>query len=237
MTRRAATASTAHEAVKAFTTRNVTLPKPVLAAVKQLDRLEAAEPVQPHPGGVAHAYLTDADPTAAAADLITFDARRNGWAQAAQTAAQDVLDAILTARDGLHDALRDQAVELIDRLTAVAALGDVSLDALIRDGRHQDAKLLAEHHLDEAALNGLYNVRDRYLTAPREQYGTDWATCGRWIDPRPAANAPDVVTAIRRGATPWYPTVGEAQQAAQPITEELQQQARQRRHAERLAGI
>lgn len=238
MSQRPPTPQTARTAAQFLTDRGIKHPKAVGDALAALDRVEAQQPDPASPDSIVAAFLdgSPGKPQQAALDVLAADLLTNAWRQACAIAAQAVADALLAERDTIHAALATQAAEYIGRLTAVADLGTTTLDCLVREGRHDDAEAFAVADLDAAALQELYNYRDRHLTRRREVYGSDWINVGVWRDPRATTGTTTLLDGLRRGGQLWYPTVAEATAHAAPITEELRAAAQAEHNAAANVG-
>lgn len=223
----------AADARKQLHARGVELPEAVTAAYEVLDRITAAAPATPEPGAIRAAILDGANAATIDGLLLAelgHSRLRVEWAQARIDAAGRVLRALRQNTETVHDQLKVQAVELIDQLDHIAGL-DQPLDALVLDGRHDDAQLLAQVDTIAAELDALYTIRDRFLlpSAGRpDQIAVDGINCSRWRDPRPVSRhargnrsiAESFTDGLRAGGKLWYPTAEQAVQAAQPIAAE-----------------
>jgi hypothetical protein len=150
---------------------------------------------------------------------------RSSHTQATLTAATRVLGAIMEARDEIHDQLAELAEEAIRKLEAVEAIGDTSLDQLVRTGRHDEARLYADCEIIATELDQLYTLRDLYLTPG----GGDAVRVGhfdasRWRNPTKVENhlhggtlAENYLAGLGAGGALWYPSAEEAVDAAQPL--------------------
>lgn len=236
----------AKEAIQEFGARNIPLPKPVDDAIALMNRVAAAQPTKPSFTAIREAIIDGA-----AQDHIdhllladaTYARLASEWTQAHTDAAGAVLAAIRTAEPTLLPALRKQADSLIAKLAAVAALGGVKLDHLIRAGRTSDAKLLADESVIAAELNALYNLRDQYLVRGGGKALTvNGVSCARWREPEAAAahargktDAEQFISGLAGGAQLWYPSADEAVAAATVIADRKAAEAERRRQRE--AGI
>lgn len=181
----------ARDAVSRFEARGIDLPDDVTAAVAVLDRVKAAKPAQPATDAVRKLILDDASQDAITAALIADLAHQKLLTETNQAeivAAQRVLTAFHTEHDTLFPQLEKQAADRIAHLEKVGALGDTTLDQLVRARRVADAQALAEVDTAAAELNELYElrhylVRRAYLAMITED-GTDST---RWRDPRPGS--------------------------------------------------
>jgi hypothetical protein len=165
---------------------------------------------------------------------------RTAYTQAAISAAADALRAIMDARDMIHAQLAQRAERAISDLQAVAAMGETTIDALVRAGRTEDAKLFADQHLTGAELLALYALRDATvmpggLKAARRGH----IDCTRGADPTriegklsTGSTAVDrLIIGLRAGGALWFPTCEQALAAAEPIFTDWQGEA------ERVAAV
>lgn len=237
----------ARTALAALDQRDITLPAGVLDAVANLDRIEAELPPEPAVTAMHDAVLAGADRDqldALVLDELGSHRIRTAYAQATLTAAVRVLGAIMDSRDDLHAQLAELADKTITTLTKVADIGEVSLDVLIRAGRHDDARLVAERDIAGPELHALYEFRDLFLTpggpAAMRLGPVD---ASQWRDPEAVDHKlhGDTVTArylagLRGGGQLWYPTVEKAVQAAQPLYDKLTRDAEQAAARQRQVG-
>jgi hypothetical protein len=237
----------ARTALAALDQRGITLPAGVLETVNNLDRIEAELPPEPAVTAIHDAVLAGADRDQLDA-LVVYELGshriRTAYAQATLTAALGVLGAIMDSRDDLHAQLAELAENAITTLTRIADIGDVSLDVLIRGGRHDDARQVAERDIAGQELHALYEFRDLYLTPggpAAMRLGT--VDASRWRDPEAVDHKlhGDSVTArylagLRGGGTLWYPTVEEAVEAARPLYDMLTRDAKEAAARQRQVG-
>lgn len=218
-------------AIKQLHGHAVELPPKVTDAVAALDRIEARKPVEPASTSIHDAFvdeLADSEIDQIAHARSTFHHRRDGWNQAVITAAKRGLTAIRKSADELHEQLRTQAEAIITRLNEIAKIGDVPLDTLIREGRHDEAKLLASKGIDVAALGKLYQLQRSVVWRGRE-FGYGTTDCSQYRNPAILGiNLNDVVASLRNGAELWYPTPDEAQDAAAPIVRRAEAERKER---------
>jgi|SRR5690625_4178326 len=221
--RRVVDARTARETIRELTDRKVKLDAVVLDKVAALDALDALHPEEPRADAVDVAYAAG-DPDGAhtaALQQLTYEARRQAWHRAQKAASAAVLESVITHRDTIHEQLRTHADKLIARLEAAAAVEDIGLDRLLRDGREQDAKTVADAPWCESELKRLYALRDMRLRRPRETYGTRLVDTGMWRDPRTVRGTTTLLAGLRAGGELWFPTIEDAAAAASPIQAEL----------------
>ena len=237
----------AREALDALDARCIDTPAAVAAAVDTLRRVEAAEPSAPSPTALREAFLAGADRKTL--DRLLLDdlgatRLKSEWQQAKVDAAGAVLAAIRASADEILPKLRTQAQSAIDNLTAVAALNGASLDTLVRSGRTDDARLLADVDLTASELDACYDYRDRFLTVGGgAKIAVSGIDCGRWTDPEAAAAHARGATAAQRyiaglaaGLTLWFPSPTEAQAAARVIADRRAAAAEDRRQREYGVG-
>ncbi|MGE3842415.1 MAG: hypothetical protein AB7I50_12590 [Vicinamibacterales bacterium] len=227
--RRSGTLHRARNAVNQLTARGIELPDSVAAAVAVLDRVQAAAPAPPKTTAVREAILAGADDSEIDRLLLADLAHtrlRSEHTQAVVIAAERVLAAVMAERDNLHAALKVLAEHAIEQLDRVASFDGASLEELVRAGRHDDAKALAEVEVVGAELKALYEIRDTYLTpgGPEARQAGHF-DCSEFVDCRVGYRhhsidrsvAGNYVYALRQGAELHYPTAEEALAAAAPI--------------------
>jgi hypothetical protein len=245
--RRQSAPYTVRTVLKQFDDREIELPETVTAAVAELQRIQAEHPAEPEHAALHDAVLAGAD--RAELDrllLIELGAQRLrvAYTQATLTAADRVLGAIMRARDEIHPQLRALADDAIAKLTAVAKLGDATLDALVREGRHDDAQAVAAVDITAAELNELYNLRDQHIVPGGAQaLSVGHVNASRWRDPIAAAHysggatlAEQFLTGLKGGVELWFPTPEEAVEVAQPIYARLQAEAEEVAAHQRSVG-
>lgn len=235
----------ARAALKQLDQHGIPLPAAVAQAVEVLDRIEATPIPDPSPHAIHDAVLDGADLdelNGIALHQLAHSRVRDGWAQARLTAAIEVLNTLMAARDELHAQLAPLAEDHIEKLTKIANLGEVRLDELIRNGRTDDARLLADKELIATQLDKLFQFRDAILTPVSLDARPEGVDCSRWRNPRKVRNLhPTTVTdgfiaGIQRGGQLWYPSADEAAAAAEPIAAELRREADAKRQREHGVG-
>lgn len=246
--RHAAAPYRARRIIAELTDRGITLPKPVAAAVAELDRVEAEQIGEPEHHAVRDAILAGA--SRAELNVLLLDQLgaqhlRGSYEQAKVVAAGNVLQAVLVARDELHPQLAELAGAAIATLEKVATIpADTSLDALVRSGRHEQARAYADRELVAAELAKLYEIRDHWLTPGGPDGGrVEPVDATQWADPRVVTNrlhgttvAEVYVAGLRAGGTLWFPTAEEAVEAASPIYEAWKAGAERAAAAQRGVG-
>ncbi|BBY84172.1 hypothetical protein H7I53_18370 [Mycolicibacterium pulveris] len=232
-------------ALKKFAEHDVDLPKPVARAVELLDRIEANPVPDPSPHTLHDAVLDGASLDQLdqlALRQLAHGRVRDAWAQARLTAAANALDAILDCRNEIHAALAEVADDCISKLERIAELGDARLDTLIREGKTDAARLVADKELTGSQLNELYQFRDVYLTPPEIDPRPHGVDCTRWREPRKVRNLhgdnvlDTLITGLKRGGQLWYPSAAEAAEAAAPIVAEHQAAGERRRQNQHGIG-
>lgn len=214
-------------ALTALETRRIELPQPFVEAVELWRNLTNNRPAEPLDTALRDAIIAQADDLTLGSTLLNSigSARlQAAWTQAINVTASRALRQLLEHRNEIHAQLRAQADELIGKLVQVAALGDVPLNTLVREGRHDQARLLAEVDGTAAELDALYQFAAVYLTPGGfRSLNVGHINCSRW------RNGPDIDHALRGGitegflsglrATPagelWFPTAEQAIEAAQ----------------------
>jgi hypothetical protein len=233
---RDAAPSTLREALTKFQDRDVKLAKPIHDAVAVLDRIESQTPDEPNAGDIKQAVLDDAGEAGIYRLILRqlgHQLRRNAYWQARLDAAQSALRAIRGDATSIHKQLKARADDIIQHLTKVAGFGpDVTLDGLVRAGRHDDAALVANMEIAAAELTILRGLH-QHIVWSHSQFGLPPVDCAEWKDPTAVHGhghgATYIVSSIQQGAVPWFPTPDEAMEAAQPIARRLSLLAAQER--------
>lgn len=218
----------AKDAVTDFGSRDIDLPKPVLDAIAVMDRVAAAKPTKPSPTAVREAIVAGAAQDEIDRLLLADSVAAKlavEWAQAHTDTAGAVLSAIRRSVDELMPKLREQAEAAIAKLRAIADLGDIRIEHLVRAGRVDDAKLAADLDMTAAELNALYDLRNRFLTRGAALI-VNGVSCAVWKDPdaaaahaRGATPAEQFVAGLRAGVPLWFPAPAEAAAAAQAVVD------------------
>ena len=230
----------------ALDARGIDQPAPVADAVAVLDRIEDDKPAEPEQLALHDAIVAGATPDELNAVVLAelgSHRIRTAFEQARLTAAVDVLRAVLDSRHEIHEHLAAQAAGLIEKLEAIAALDDAKLDTLIREGRHDDARLLADKEIVGQELSELHQLRDLYLTPPGVEVRPSGVDCTIWVDPRKAPHlhgdtrADVFLDGIRKGAQLHYPSAEQAAEAAAPIARRMAQEAQERKESQHGLGF
>jgi hypothetical protein len=233
----------AHRICEALTRQGVGLPSATTLALSTLDHIEARKPAteadrQP----LIDAYLAKAKASeinTAATEFEITTVRFQCWSQARNQAGRRVLAALRDNHEDIVTALAERAAPLIADIEHAANVETtMSLDKLVRDGRDDDAKVVARLEIVAAELDSIYQLR--HDVTPREgRYSTAAFDCGVWRDPRAAQEVKakgtaDYYTAgIRAGGRLWMPTWRQALAAAEEIANEQSSAAlRQAEHQE-----
>lgn len=226
--------------LREFEARGITMPDTVHTALAALDRVDSERPTPLENSALHDAIVAGAD-RAEIDRLLLIDSTHqrhlSAWTTARKAVGQRVINAILGARDTLHEQLRAVADEQISKLEQVAALGPAAtLDAVVRSGDTAGARLLADVDLHAAELQACVDLRNMFLTPPGAEYGVGHVSCGEWRDPtridgrlHGATFAENYQLGLQAGGQLWLPTAEEATAAAQPI------HTRQARHAQQVA--
>jgi len=226
--------------IKVLDTRNVSLPAPAVEAVQLWKRITETTPEPQRHGALRDAILAGADEAVIAGTLLQEIAgtRLTGaWQQAANKAAADALAVVMEHRDEVHAELAALAADCITRLRAVADLGASSLDTLVREGRHDQAKLFASRQEVAAELNELYRIRDTYLVpGGGRALKIDVYDCSRWQNPleinnhvRGSTLADQFISGLTAGGHLYYPTAEVAIAGAQKLWDDYAAEETQRR--------
>jgi len=216
-----------NRALEQFEARKVTLSDSITAAVELFRKVSTGAPAEPPVTAIRDAVLAGADPDVIGSALLHqlgANQLSAAWAQAATEAAYRALAAILAEREDLHAQLKIQADDAIEKLGRLATI-DVPLDTLIREGRTDDARLLADKELIGGELHALYELRDVALipgTVRTARAGHVDAT--RWRNPGDVSHhltgssiAESFVAGLRAGGILWFPTQEQALEAARPL--------------------
>lgn len=206
----------------------VAIPDEITAALAHLQAVDDLRPPFVDLVGVTDAYLSaDRKRIAAALDEhVKSTAAGNAWREARIKAAQTALAAITSNGDTITRALAELAAPLIRTVTDTAQIDTHDTGALIRAGRTDEAHAAARYDIDAGELSALYALRGKVTRGA--EYGRDGVVCATWRDPRPVDEAnrgkvPPKTPAetFRRGVLAggvlWFPTPGEAEDAAAAI--------------------
>lgn len=192
------------------------------ATVKALQRLDAIDAIKPTTSfeAIVDAYLEGnvkkADEASVRHDLAAT--RGKAWREARVIGGANALETLLNAHVELIEAMRERAEALIATITPLAALdGDTA--RLVRDGRIDDAKAVAELPLSADELSKLYGLARRLGRNAKWTVNRD-LDCSMWRDPRPLGDmfvrsAPTDPTdlfrrGIQAGAVLWWPLPAQA---------------------------
>lgn len=218
------------QALTALEARKIKTPGHVAAAVKALRQIESQQPSTPSPTALREAYQRGADP-AEVERILLLDMGttrlKSEWAQAKMDAAGTALAALRDSVDEVMAPLRGQADAAIEKLRRVADFGGASLDSLVREGRHDDARLLADVDLVAADYDACADLRDRFLVRGGGlKLAVGGVNCSRWRDPiaaaahaRGATPAEQYVAGLHAGLELWFPSPDEAVAAASAIAD------------------
>lgn len=223
----------------------VQLDAPVLNAVENLDRIEAGKPAETDPQALRDAIVDGATPAQLDALVLAelgSHRVRTAYEQARLVAAVRILNAILDDRDSIHEQLAEHAHECIEKLERINALDGAPLDTLIREGRTEDARLVADASITGETLNALYQIRDLALTpadAELRPYGFD---VSRWRSPAAVQHGHGTTVAevlldgLSRGGRLWFPNVEEQHEALAPLVAEHERSAQAKQDREHGLG-
>lgn len=220
----------AQDALNALAARGIPVPESVNAAVAVLRAVEQRKPEQPAQTLMRELFIQNAEqPDIDAALLADLGYTRlaSEWSQGRINAAGAVLAAVQASADEIMPKLREEAEEAIAKLVNLAAIGGASLDALIRDGRDDDARLVADADIIAASLDACYELRDRFLTVGGGvSLAVNGCNASRWEDPEAAAAhargatpAERYIAGLRAGLVLWCPTPQEAIAVAHKIAD------------------
>lgn len=155
----------ARRAIRELAGLKIDVPKPVTDKLDQLDVLTAAAPKAPSNDELIQATVAGDQPriAAAAAELVSFDVRRQAHAQAVQRAGQTVLDALRANRRPVIKALTAQAEQAAEKIAAARQLGNVTVESLVLQHRHDDASTLASVGAHRQVFHRLTEWAHRHL--------------------------------------------------------------------------
>lgn len=231
----------AHGLLDQLADRKITLPEPVAAAVDTLNRIEGTAPKPPAQNAIREAILADRNADHINSLLLAELAHQRHAAEhqnAKVDAALVVLAAVIDTRDDIFPQLKAQADMAIAHLTAAAKLSSQDVMQLVRDGDHKGAQLVAEVDTVAAELDTLYSLRDGYLyRGGYESLRVGPVDASRWKNPdtpgRGTSVAAQFLDGLTRKNTLWFPTQGQAVEAAQPAYRREKAEAEQRERIRR----
>jgi hypothetical protein len=231
------------DALAGFDTRGVKLPDSVTAAVEHWRAVKNRAPADQPATAIRDAVMAGADDDEIERLLLRdlgSTRLRSAFAQAAIDAANRALAAIIDARADLHAQLSTLADKAITDLAAVAALGDTSLDALVRSGKTAEAKLFADRALTGSELHALFGLRDSFLyPGGLKAARVGNIDCTQWRDEAAVEGAKGAtvvdrfISGLRAGGVLWFPSAEQAVAAARPIFDKRAADAQRKRQAER----
>jgi hypothetical protein len=196
----------------------VDIPKQVADAWALFEQVNV--PVAPAPDAAAHAMALG-KPAAEVQKILLAqllaEPLRQAAAQAQSIAAKAYLKAVREHAEELHEQLRLEFDEVSDAVHRGQALGNVSVDRLVRDRRVEDAQILAELPTNRAKLNALYALRNLI-----------WAVKETSIDGVDVSTTRQPIRAISNELPQyWWPTPSEWAAAAGPFIRQAEQKAEQ----------
>jgi len=180
----------------AMSQRDIVLPKPVAEAVQLWQEITASRPAEPSVDALRDLVIGKADEaTLGAALLLDLGSARlqTAWSTACTTTASRALALLLEHADEIHIQLAVLADDLIADLVRVAEIGDTPMNTLVREGRHDEARLVADVDHTAAELNELYDIVQRCLTT--RPLTVNGYSCQKF------RNGPEVANHIRGGVT------------------------------------
>lgn len=231
-------AARARFAIADFHTAGITLPDEVTELTDRLTRLANSRPQPPAPNAVARLIADEAAPdtvAAAAAAHLAATHLRDQHRQAEDIVGARLLAAIRDHRDTVHSEMLPAAQTAIDALRGAAALDpELTLTAAVRDGRRDDAELLASVTVNFDRWQQLRDLRAAYLVHPGERLDPGGWDATIWRDERPAiahtSAGRDALASFRdalnAGAEPWFGSIDEIIAAAGNILANEQHLAR-----------
>jgi len=236
------------DALTALEARGIEQPPAVRQAVSALRRVEHAQPAEVDAQAIRKAIIAGAGQDELDGLLLAdlgAQRMRSEWIAARTDAAGAVLTAIRASSDKIFPLLRAQAEEAIGKLRDIADIGpSESLDRLVRAGRTDEAKLVADAQTIAAELDSCFTFRDRYLARGGPVAMTvNSFDCSRWRDPVEAARlargpsaAESYVSGLRSHLELWFPAPAEAKAAAQALADAAAAEAEAKRKREHGVG-
>lgn len=213
-------------AVEALGRFEIVLPAEAAGWFAKLTELRETRPSAPAHDAVARLLADSAKPAAVDKALAAHLAAQhlaNQHRLAEAIVGQRVLDAILADRGDLHRQLAEIATGHIVQLHKAAAVDD-SIADLTRQGRTDDARLVATVEGDVERLRQAFHVRDSYLTPQPgpQRWSTGRWNCSAFRNPweiqHPAMETEGLWGVwranIKAGGQMWFPTVEEAREAS-----------------------
>jgi hypothetical protein len=225
------------DALTGFESRGIALPDEVNAAVAHWEAIKARTPTDQAPTALRDAIAGGADDNTLDRLLVRdlgSTRLKSAYTQAAISAASAALAAILDHRADIHRQLSKLADDAIKKLETIAALGDTTLDSLVRSGRTADARVFADRQVIGAELHALYGLRDAYLLPGGVKAArVGHVDCTQWRDISAVDGHLYGDTVVDRylgglragGGALWFPSGEEAVAAAQPIHDQWQREA------------
>ena len=183
-------------ALDALSLRDIVLPKPVAEAVTLWQEITASRPAEPSTEALRDLVIAKAgEAELGAALLLDLGSARlqTAWSTACTTTASRALALILEHADEIFDQLAVLAEGLIADLVRVAEIGDTPLNTLVREGRHDEARLVADVDRTAAELNELFDIVQRSLTT--RSLTVNGYNCSKF------SNGPEVASHIRGNVT------------------------------------
>jgi hypothetical protein len=218
-----------------FNARNVKLPTAVTDAVAHWQAIKNRTPEGQPATAIRDAVMANADDDEIDRLLLRdlgSTRLRSAFAQAAVSAAVAALGAIRDARAEIHAQLSTLADKSIADLGAVAALGDCTLDGLVRSGKTAEARLFADRAVIGSELHALFGLRDGYLyPGGLKAARVGHIDCTVWRDPTAVEGTTGssvvdrYLSGLRAGGQLWFPDAEQAVAAAQPLFDAWQRQA------------
>lgn len=235
--------------VKQLQARGIAVPAAVQPALDLLERVTARRPPEVSPTAIREAYLRDASDDEIRTRLLDDLAAqrlRSEHGQAVIAAATAVLAAVIDHADSdVFVPLREQAQAAIAKLEKIAAIpASETVDGLLRAGRFDDARLLADAKGVAAELDSCFRLRDQFLIrgGPKATSVNSFY-CGVWRDPVEAAkhargqtSADQYVAGVRGGCQLWFPDAGEARELAQQFADRAAKAAERAKAAQHGVG-
>jgi hypothetical protein len=228
------------ELLTSISSRNVNLPAPLVEGVQLWKRITESTPAPLPHNALRDAIIAGADEATVAGTLLQEVAGNRlttAWQQAANKAAADALTVVMAHRNDIHAQLAVLADDCIAKIKSVADLGSTTLDTLVREGRHAEAKLYADRQTVASELNALYGIRDSYLVpGGGRTLKIDVYDCSRWQNPLDISNhvrgnglAEQFISGLSAGGILYYPTAEVAVEGAQRLWDEYAAQEIERR--------
>jgi len=217
--------------IKATEARSIDFPTEVTEAIASWQRVTAGIPEVPKRKALTDAIIDGADDGTLASTLLAHlggSILADAWRLAAGKAARVALDCIYEHRAIFHGQLGVLADDAIAHINRVAGLHGRSLNTLVREGRHDEARDVADIELQIKEFLTLIDIRNGYLVGDAHQLRVDGVDASMWKNIADVSNhihgdtqTEQILAGVRGGGILWYPTLEEARAAAQPVADAI----------------